>query len=180
MKIYTKKGDDGSTGLIGGTRVPKYDDRVEAYGTVDELMSVLGICHDQVTIEDSKAFIVVIEKDLFTIGSYLASVGENVKLPTLSEAHISEMEEKMDQMMKEIPAMTHFILPGGFLPASSLHLARTVCRRAERRVIALGDFLMRNEVIKYLNRLSDYLFVLARYENHLNNIEEIKWVPDKS
>ncbi len=179
MKIYTKKGDDGTTGLIGGKRVMKYDERVEAFGTVDELLSYFGVCYDLIT-SDSKSFLIKIQNDLFTIGSYLANESDKVKLPELNVNHIVEMEDLIDSMTEEIPVMTHFILPGGFLPSSHLQLARTVCRRAERRAISLKDFKNKELVVKYLNRLSDYLFVLARFENHLNNIEEIKWLPDKS
>ena len=170
MKIYTKTGDQGTTALFGGQRVSKADLRVDAYGTVDELNSYLGLLFE----ED---LIVEIQDKLFTIGAILATEPGNtkVKTPHLSEADIVVLEKAIDKMEESLEPMKHFILPGGHQKVSFCHIARTVCRRAERIVVALND--VDPLVIKYLNRLSDYLFVLSRFLSKKLNAKEIPWIP---
>jgi len=174
-KIYTKTGDKGSTSLIGGTRVPKYDDRIEAYGTVDELNAWVGLIRDQEIDKHSKAILLEIQDRLFTIESLLATDTESktVKLPSLSEKDVLVLENEIDKMNQQLPELTSFILPGGHPIVSYCHLGRTVCRRAERLVIKLGEkYKIELLVIAYLNRLSDYLFVLSRYfSNNFSAIE---------
>src|SRR5262249_38901438 len=167
-KIYTKTGDKGTTSLIGGTKVPKSHLRIESYGTVDELNSYIGLCKDLLSDEQGKAILLEIQDRLFTIGSSLASdpVKEpKMKIPDLKESDITLLEQEIDRMNEAIPPMKNFILPGGHPTLSHLHIARCVCRRAERCCVRLE--LENQEVepitIKYLNRLSDYLFVLSRY-----------------
>ena len=181
MKIYTKKGDKGETSLIGGKRVKKHNIQVEAYGTVDELQATIGLIIDFSTIEEQKALLSQIQIDLFTIGSHIANSEKPQKsLTPINNNPLDKMVWRQDIMNDSIPPLTHFILPGGHKASSFLHLGRTICRRAERRVTALDEANKNNDIVKYLNRLSDYLFCLARLENHNNNIEEIKWVPEKS
>ena len=182
MKIYTKTGDKGTTSLIGGTKVSKSHLRIEAYGTVDELNSYIGLCKDLLADENSKVVLQEIQDRLFTIGSALACDPEKetkMKIPDLKEDDIALLEKEIDKMNDILPAMKSFILPGGHLSISHLHIARCVCRRAERCCVRLE--LEKNEVeptiIKYLNRLSDYLFVLARYTGHLLNIPDFPWRP---
>lgn len=182
MKIYTKTGDKGTTSLIGGTKVSKSHLRIEAYGTVDELNSYVGLCRDLLTDENSTAVLQEIQDRLFTIGSALACDPEKetkMKIPDLNEADITFLENGIDQMNDRLPAMNSFILPGGHPSISHLHIARCICRRAERCCVRLES--EKNEVepliIKYLNRLSDYLFVLARYTGYLRNIADIPWQP---
>lgn len=179
-KIYTKTGDKGSTSLIGGTKVPKSHLRIEAYGTVDELNSTIGLCKDLITDENSRIILLEIQDRLFTIGSSLACdpVKEpKLRIPDLKESDISLLETEIDKMDTKMPVMKNFILPGGHPSISTLHIARCVCRRGERCCVRL---VHENEevdslVLKYLNRLSDYLFVLARYTGHLMGIAEIPW-----
>ena len=180
MKIYTKTGDKGTTTLIGGTKVSKAHLRIEAYGTVDELNSYIGLCKDLLTDEDGKGLLQEIQDRLFTIGSALACDPEKetkMKIPDLKEADIVLLEKGIDEMDNILPVMKSFILPGGHPSISHLHIARCICRRAERCCVRLES--EKNEVesiiIKYLNRLSDYLFVLARYTGHLLNIPDIPW-----
>ena len=182
MKIYTKTGDKGTTSLIGGTKVPKSHLRIEAYGTVDELNSYIGLCKDLLADENSKFVFHKIQDRLFTIGSSLACDPEKetkMKIPDLKEADIALLENEIDKMSEILPAMKSFILPGGHPCISHLHIARCVCRRAERCCVRLASG--KNEVepiiIKYLNRFSDYLFILARYTGHLLNIPDIPWKP---
>ena len=178
MKIYTKTGDTGQTSLIGGTRVPKHHIRIEAYGTVDELNSWIGLINDQTITDENKAVLSEIQDRLFTIGSSLASDPEKskMKIPDLHESDIELLEKQIDKMNEVLPEMRFFILPGGHTTISYCHLARCVCRRAERNVIHLHENEYVNElVIKYLNRLSDYLFVLARFIAHELNVTEIAW-----
>jgi cob(I)alamin adenosyltransferase len=182
LKIYTKTGDKGSTSLLGGTKVPKSDLRIEAYGTVDELNSCTGLCRDLITDEHSRNILRDIQDRLFTIGSSLATDPEKepkMKIPDLKEGDISILENEIDKMNEQLPEMKNFILPGGHVTVSQLHIARCVCRRAERCCVRLqgsgGDVAA--IVLKYLNRLSDYLFVLARYISHLTGAEEIPWKP---
>ena len=181
MKIYTKTGDKGSTSLIGGTKVPKSDLRIEAYGTVDELNSYTGLCKDLLTDDHGKKILQEIQDRLFTIGSSLACdpVKEpKMKIPDLKETDIELLEKEIDRMDKLIPPMKNFILPGGHATLSQLHIARCVCRRAERCCVRLDDRDDADDIIiKYLNRLSDYLFVLSRYTGHQLQVAEIPWKP---
>lgn len=181
-KIYTKTGDKGTTSLIGGTKVPKSHLRIEAYGTVDELNSYVGLCKDLLTDENSQAILQEIQDRLFTIGSSLACdpVKEpKMRIPDLKEEDVLLLEKEMDKMNDVIPAMKSFILPGGHPTISHLHIARCVCRRAERCCVRLElESLEVDQVIlKYLNRLSDYLFVLSRYAGHRLQVSEIPWKP---
>ena len=182
LKIYTKTGDAGKTSLIGGTKVPKSHIRIETYGTVDELNSYIGFCNDQLTDEASRLMMKEIQDRLFTIGSSLACDPEKetrMKIPDLKESDISLLETEIDRMNESIPPMRFFILPGGHQAISSLHIARCVCRRAERLCVHLQEenLFVEPAVIKYLNRLSDYLFVLSRYTGHLLGVEEQPWKP---
>ena len=168
MKIYTRTGDHGQTSLFGGTRVAKHDARIEAYGTVDELNSFLGAVTG---IEELPA----IQSDLFEIGAHLASPGTS-RFPGVDAARIEALEQAIDAMERELTPLTTFILPGGSPAAAQLHIARTVCRRAERRVVALEDDSPATQsTIAYLNRLSDYLFVAARFANHLAGVADVPW-----
>lgn len=180
MKIYTKTGDTGLTSLIGGTRVKKSHQRIEAYGTVDELNSYLGLIKDYSGNIIDISILKEIQDRLFTIGSVLAAdpIKSKMKLPDLKEGDIVLLELEMDKMNEKLPSLTHFILPGGDILASHCHIARCVCRRAERAVVALSAIdEVDSIIIIYLNRLSDYLFTLARYFIFLLNKEEIKWLP---
>jgi len=189
MKIYTKTGDTGETSLFGGTRVPKHNMRIDSYGTVDELNSWIGLVRDQPVDDKTKTFLIAVQDKLFTIGAILATPREKellkngkerLNISKVSNEDIAALEQEMDFMDQELPQMTHFILPGGNQSVSFCHITRTVCRRAER----LASELHANEpidpqVIKYLNRLSDYLFVLARKLSKDLQAEEIKWIPKK-
>ena len=180
MKIYTKTGDKGQTSLVGGTRVSKTELRIEAYGTVDELNSYVGLVRDQAVNNGRKDILKEIQDRLFTIGSILASEPEQTKkrIPDLHESDIELLENEMDGMDESLEPMRFFILPGGHQSVSFGHLARTVCRRAERVVLRLAEESEVNDlVIRYLNRLSDYLFVLCRIMIRELNIEEISWKP---
>ncbi len=180
MKIYTKTGDKGQTSLVGGTRVSKTELRIEAYGTVDELNSYVGLVRDQVVNIDRKEILKEIQDRLFTIGSILASEPEQTqkRIPDLHESDIELLEKAMDDMDTNLEPMRFFILPGGHQSISFGHVARTVCRRAERIVLRLSLESEVNElVIRYLNRLSDYLFVLCRMMAKDLNIEENAWKP---
>lgn len=182
MKIYTKIGDKGSTSLIGGTKVPKSHLRIEAYGTVDELNSWIGLCRDLLTEEACRSTLLEVQDRLFTIGSSLACdpIKEpKMRIPDLAEADVELLEKEMDRMNEVIPEMKHFILPGGHTTLSQLHIARCVCRRAERCCVRLELESLEVEplILKYLNRLSDYLFVLSRYTGHLAGIPEMPWHP---
>jgi cob(I)alamin adenosyltransferase len=180
MKIYTKTGDQGSTSLFGGKRVLKSDLRIDTYGTVDELNSWIGVLRDQPINQNRSSVLVEIQDRLFTIGSILATEPGNtkVKIPALSESDITFLEKEMDAMDAVLPPMKFFVLPGGHQTISFGHVARTVCRRAERLVIALNQIDPINElVIKYLNRLSDYLFVLCRMVSHELKATETPWKP---
>lgn len=182
MKIYTKTGDKGKTSLIGGTKVFKSDLRIEAYGTVDELNSFIGLCLDHLKSHNINNALPEIQDRLFTIGSALACDPEKetkLKIPDLHEGDVELLEKQIDKMNEDLPIMKSFILPGGHVAVSSLHIARTVCRRAERCCVKMQKKEMEVEylIIKYLNRLSDYLFVLARFAAHKLNVEEIPWRP---
>ena len=176
MKIYTKTGDKGETGLLGGGRVPKNDVRVEAYGAVDELNALLGIAENEVISEKTKEILTEIQNHLFVLGADLATPKENTKIPRVTEEMIEFLEKQIDELDSIIPALRSFILPGGSKGASFLHFARTVCRRAERNVVSLEKKSgINNFVLAYLNRLSDLLFVLARFENFSAKVTEKEW-----
>ncbi len=182
MKIYTKTGDAGKTSLIGGTKVPKNHIRIESYGTVDELNSYIGLVNDYLTDEKTKATLKEIQDRLFTIGSSLACDPDKesgLKIPDLKESDVVLLEKEIDAMNEVLPVMKSFILPGGSVAVSTAHVARCVCRRAERACVNLQqqDEFVEPLVIKYLNRLSDHLFVLARYIGHISGVDEIPWKP---
>ncbi len=182
MKIYTKTGDDGTTSLIGGTKVPKSHHRIEAYGTVDELNSYLGLIRDLSDDTTTVAVLAEIQDRLFTIGSSLACdpVKEpRMRLPDLHKEDIVKLETEIDRMNEDLEPMKHFIIPGGHPTISHIHVARCVCRRAERACVRLELESLEVEplVLQYLNRLSDYLFVLARYAGKLLDKPEIPWKP---
>jgi cob(I)alamin adenosyltransferase len=180
MKIYTKTGDKGTTSLIGGTRLSKAHIRIEAYGTVDELNSYIGMLRDQPVNENRRNLLKEIQDRLFTIGSHLASEADQTRriLPDLTDADTVLLENEMDQITSKIPPLRAFVLPGGHPSVSFGHIARTVCRRAERAVIALQQEEEVEEiVIRYLNRLSDYLFMLCRTMTYELEIEEVTWKP---
>lgn len=189
MKIYTKTGDDGTTGLFGGTRVPKHHMRIESYGTVDELNSWLGLIRDQNIPDQYKRELIGIQEQLFTVGAILATDPdkavlkngkERLNIPHISLKEIEFLERSIDEMDSQLPEMTHFILPGGHTTVSYCHIARTVCRRAERMSTLLFENQSFNaSVLSYLNRLSDYLFVLARKLSYVLQADEIKWIPGK-
>jgi cob(I)alamin adenosyltransferase len=189
MKIYTKTGDDGTTGLFGGTRVPKHHIRIESYGTVDELNSWLGLVRDQQIPTNSKKQLTQIQEQLFTVGAILATDPEKavlkngkqrLNIPRINTEEIQFLEQAIDEMESKLPEMTHFILPGGHTTVSYCHIARTVCRRAERMATLLFDQSpFDKDVLSYLNRLSDYLFVLARKLSKDVQADEIKWIPEK-
>ena len=181
-KIYTKTGDSGATGLIGGTKVPKSDLRIDTYGTVDELNSWIGLINDLLNSSEFQNELKDIQDRLFTIGSALACDAERepkMKLPDLHETDIQLLEVKIDEMTAQLPPMKSFILPGGHATVSSIHICRTVCRRAERLVVNMqqNNFFVDPKIIQYLNRLSDYLFTLARYTAQKLKVEEIAWKP---
>ncbi|KAA9338305.1 cob(I)yrinic acid a,c-diamide adenosyltransferase [Hymenobacter busanensis] len=180
MKIYTRTGDKGLTSLIGGTRVPKSSLRIEAYGTVDELNSWIGLVRDQDVCALYRPLLKQIQDRLFTIGATLASDPERARmaLPDLHDADVLVLEQEMDRMNDILPELRHFILPGGHPSVSYAHVARCVCRRAERLAISLREeSFVPDLVVMYLNRLSDYLFVLARLMCHDLGSEEITWQP---
>jgi cob(I)alamin adenosyltransferase len=182
FKIYTKTGDQGRTSLIGGTKVPKSHLRIESYGTIDELNSWIGLLADSFTHSDSQNTLREIQDRLFTIGSTLACDPEKevkMSLPELTTADIQLLETEIDRMTATLPEMKSFILPGGHVSVSQCHIARCVCRRAERICVAMQEESLSIPalVISYLNRLSDYLFTLARYELDRLNLAEIPWKP---
>lgn len=180
MKIYTKKGDSGTTQLIGGKRVPKNHFRIEAYGTVDELNSYLGLIRDQEIEKVTFDTIIEIQDRLFTIGALLAneSGSNKMKLPLIDEQDILFLENQIDKMNENLTEMRSFILPGGHTIISYCHIARCVCRRAERLSVELPETTLQIELIlKYLNRLSDYLFVLSRHFHQQFKAKEMPWKP---
>ena len=189
MKIYTKTGDKGTTALFGGTRVPKHHIRIESYGTIDELNSHIGLIRDQAIDLIHKKVLMEIQDRLFTVGAILATDPEKTTLkngkdrlniPKISESDIKLLEDNMDNMNAALPPMTNFVLPGGHQTVSFCHIARTVCRRAERLASHLNDMEpFQPETLMYINRLSDYLFVLARMLSKNLGIQEIKWIPEK-
>lgn len=181
FKIYTKTGDTGTTGLFGGARIPKYHLRIESYGTVDELNAHLGLLRDLLPDVEDQQLIEVIQNRLFTIGSNLASdPSKEVKTPDLTAEDIKLLEDGIDNIDAIVPPLKNFILPGGHPAVSQGHVARCVCRRAERLVVALAE----NEpdtvpsiLIRYLNRLSDFLFMVSRKLSHDLRVAEIAWKP---
>ena len=182
FKIYTKTGDLGKTSLIGGTKVPKNNIRIDAYGTIDELNSFVGLTADQLNHEHSKIILKEIQDRLFTIGSSLACDPDKeskLKIPDLKETDIELLEKEIDKMNEDLADMKSFILPGGHVAISTAHVTRCVCRRAERLCVNMQehDLFVDPLVIQYLNRLSDYLFVLARFTGHLLGVEDIPWKP---
>lgn len=182
LKIYTKTGDLGKTSLIGGTKVPKSHLRIETYGTIDELNSYIGLAGDHLNDRHSQTVLREIQDRLFTIGSSLACDPEKeprMKIPDLKESDINFLEREIDTMHDVLPPMKFFVLPGGHPAVSTLHVTRCVCRRAERLCVNMQehDVFIEPLVIKYINRLSDYLFVLARYTGHLMKVPEIAWKP---
>jgi len=182
VKIYTKTGDKGYTGLWGGTRVAKSHKRINAYGTIDELNSYLGLLTSFQANEGRKQFLHEIQRTLFSIGSILAADPEkkNLDLPPIENKTFEALEEAIDNMEKDLVPLKYFILPGGNKEVSFCHIARTVCRRAERNIVKLiqANEVVPDIVIIYLNRLSDYLFVLARKMGKETGAEEIKWISD--
>jgi cob(I)alamin adenosyltransferase len=180
MKIYTKTGDEGMTSLFGGKRVSKADLRIDAYGTVDELNCCIGLLRDQEINKIREAILIEIQERLFTVGSLLATEPGNtkVKVPVLHEGDISDLEKEIDAMDEQLPPMRFFVLPGGHPSVSVGHIARTVCRRCERLVIALDQQeKVAPLIIQYLNRLSDYLFMLCRKMAQELNVIETPWRP---
>lgn len=187
MKVYTKTGDTGTTALFGGTRVPKHHIRIESYGTVDELNSHIGLIRDQDINQLYKNVLIEVQDRLFTVGAILATPPEKeilkngqprLNINRISDSDILFLENEIDTMDASLPQMTHFVLPGGHTTVSYCHIARCVCRRAERLVVHLHELEPTDEeVIKYLNRLSDYLFVLARKLSYELEAEEVKWIP---
>ncbi|AWI25907.1 cob(I)yrinic acid a,c-diamide adenosyltransferase [Flavobacterium pallidum] len=189
MKVYTKTGDKGTTALFGGTRVPKDHIRIESYGTIDELNSYIGLVRDQEIGTTYKNILIEVQDRLFTIGAILATPPEKEVMKNgelrlqnlgLEEKDIELLENEIDSMESTLPQMTHFVLPGGHTTVSYCHIARCVCRRAERLAVHLSHNEPVPELaIKYLNRLSDYLFVLARKLTTDLGAEEVKWIPRK-
>ncbi len=189
MKVYTKTGDQGTTALFGGTRVPKHHIRIESYGTVDELNSHIGLIRDQNISANYKSVLIKIQDRLFTIGAILATDPkkailkngkERLNIPKITTEDIVYLEQEIDIMDNALAPMTHFVLPGGHQTVSFCHIARCVCRRAERLATALNEIeAFQPNSLKYLNRLSDYLFVLARKLSYDLQADEVKWIPEK-
>lgn len=182
MKIYTKTGDQGTTGLLGGKRVSKSDIKIECFGNIDELNSYLGLISSHELLQNHKEFIQSVQNNLFVAGSLLAADTEKpgIKLPEIHPEEILELEKEIDLIQETLPSLKYFVLPGGNQASSYIHIARTVCRRAERSIVALDSKDEPTKIIlAYLNRLSDYLFVLARKIIHDTGSEEIFWIPEK-
>ncbi|HPN38569.1 MAG TPA: cob(I)yrinic acid a,c-diamide adenosyltransferase [Melioribacteraceae bacterium] len=177
MKIYTKTGDKGETSLFGGQRVWKDDLRIESYGTVDELNSLIGLTLTETVYEEIQEVLKRIQNKLFTVGADLATPDDKkIRIDRVSKSFIDESEKDIDYFNSKVPELREFILPGGTKSAALLHVCRTVCRRAERNVIALNKSVAINEnILVYLNRLSDLFFVLARFDNYVNGTPDIKW-----
>lgn len=182
MKVYTRTGDAGTTGLLGGTRLPKNHIRIEAYGSVDELNANIGLLRDQDALARYRAELITIQEDLFVLGSHLASDPEKnkMKLPELRPDRIEQLEMAMDALDATLPEMRNFVLPGGHPAISQCHVTRCVCRRAERATIALAQTsFVQDATIRYLNRLSDYFFVLSRKITQDLDVEETPWLPER-
>lgn len=181
MRVYTRTGDSGTTSLASGTRVPKYDDRLEAYGTIDELNSYIGWTEAHVLDSEIKRILNKVQNRLFTVSSNLAMDKEEfqAKLPKILDSDIEELERDIDRMLDELPELKNFILPGGHAIIASCHIARTVCRRAERIMVKLSEKIKIDQNhIKYVNRLSDYLFVAARKSAQDLDLKDKIWYPD--
>ncbi len=182
IKIYTKTGDDGTTGLIGGSRVKKYDSRLEAYGTVDELNASIGVLRSAELPENVIEKLNHVQNKLFNIGSLLASDDKGAAFTAnlaITEENIKVLEDAIDEYQNQLPELTHFILPGGNFTSAHCHVARTVCRRAERRILEFAEHSkVQPEIIIYVNRLSDFFFVLSRKLAFDGGIEEIAWKKD--
>jgi cob(I)alamin adenosyltransferase len=183
MKIYTKGGDKGKTSLLGGTRVPKHHIRIEAYGTTDELNSCIGLLIEELPNDsDQKALLKTVQYKIFELGASLATEPDKQQLyaPDLTEAHIQQLEEAIDAMQAVLPKQKYFVLPGGHRSVAMAHLCRTVCRRAERQVVLLNEKDPVHPVIlPFLNRLSDYLFVVSRKLAQDFGADEVFWIPEK-
>lgn len=184
MKIYTKKGDDGSTQLFGGSRVPKHHLRVECYGSIDELNAHVGLLLAETFYKSSKEYLSHLQVLLFDIGSHLATNPENEKskgyLPEIEEGELLQIEQRIDHIQENLEPLKHFIMPSGNRAVSQAHVCRTVCRRVERLVSHLADFEeIHPQILPVLNRLSDYFFVLARWIAYQHGIKEVKWEPRK-
>lgn len=189
MKIYTKTGDKGTTALFGGTRVSKHHIRIDSYGTVDELNSYIGLIRDQEIDDAYKKTLIHIQNKLFTVGAVMATDPDKTTLKngqkrlniaTIEETDIIFLEKEIDIMNASLPPMTHFVLPGGHQTVSFCHIARCICRRAERLAVALYEIApFEDTSLQYLNRLSDYLFVLARKLSNDLQADEVKWIPEK-
>lgn len=182
MKIYTKTGDKGTTSLVGGSRIGKDDIRLESYGTVDELNSFMGLLYDSIDDSELKEQIDKIQSTLFNAGSQLASLPDDIEkyhIPVIKEEDVTMLEESIDKMQDDLPALRLFVLPGGLTSNSIAHICRSICRRGERRVISLQNSGAEGLelVVKYLNRLSDYLFTVARYLSVKNTAKERTWKP---
>ena len=180
-KIYTRRGDDGSTGLFGGPRVRKDDLRVAAYGDVDELNSALGVAREELPDDDIRSFLDALQSELFTLGAELATPDASSApkaVPRITDAHVLRLEQEIDRLTGELPEMKSFILPGGSRAGAALHLCRTICRRGERKVVSLAESSpVSAQALAYLNRLSDLLFVMARAANLRAAGREIPWKP---
>ncbi len=184
-RVYTKTGDQGETGLVGGHRIPKHSLRIEGYGTVDELNATIGMVrlHTQGPLGELDAILRRVQNELFNLGSLLATRPEDLhpKQPVIEERHITQLEHEIDRLNADLPELRSFVLPGGGAAAAHLHLARTVCRRAERLVVALAhQESVRPEAVQYLNRLSDALFVFARWAAHTLGEAEPLWEPSST
>jgi cob(I)alamin adenosyltransferase len=184
MKIYTKTGDNGQTGLMGGTRVSKDDLRITAIGDIDELNAVLGLCraHNRTKYLELEKILHQLQRELFDLGADLSTpLKEKYQVPRVTDGQIQQLEHWIDEIDQKVEPLKHFILPEGSLLASHLHLARTVCRRVERNIVALQKKAeIGDKILIYVNRLSDLLFMMARYANHLEKREEEKWDPGSS
>ena len=178
MKIYTRAGDRGETSLLRGGRVRKDDAWIEAYGTVDELNSAVGLVRAHWTGSEIDSQLERIQRDLFDLGAMLAATAADSRFPGPPASRIAGLEEDIDRMVALLQPLTSFILPGGSVPAAHLHLARTICRRAEREIVGLPGSETLQQAIAYLNRLSDYLFVAARFANHKLGVPDILWTPE--
>ncbi len=179
MKIYTRTGDGGETGLFDGTRVPKSDARVDAYGEIDELNALLGVARTLALDSDIDETVAALQRDLFALGARLADPAERIAArvtkATIGQDDVARLESWIDRFEEELPPLRRFILPGGSPAGATLHLARTVCRRAERRIVGLGPEAVEPVLIAYVNRLSDFLFVVARVVNKRGGVSEAEW-----
>lgn len=182
MKIYTKTGDSGMTGLYGGTRISKYSPRITAYGEIDELNALLGCVIAETPHKPIKEPLTEIQSQLFTLGTQLASPNADARIEIITAAHSESLERQIDLMTGQMEPLKNFILPGGGKTSALLHLARTVCRRAERSCVYLNSLPLEELdrwLLIYLNRLSDYLFVLARFANYIEKVNDVPWIPKK-